>query len=92
MARKLSKTSIFTADDARDRFDELASRVKRASGETRYRLSLSEAMRIAFDAALDVWEGVDFDGLDDKLEGNIGDDATAVVEREMRHRLHGLKR
>jgi hypothetical protein len=84
MGRKLTRTTLFIADDQREGCDELAVAIRRASG---YRLSLSEAVRISLDAALDVWKGEDFEGLREELGDKTGDEAISVVERWLRLRL-----
>ena len=55
--------------------------VRRASG---YRLSLSEAVRISLDAALDIWKKEDFASLRDKIGDKTGEDAATEVERRLR--------
>ena len=81
VGRKLTRTTLFIADDQRERSDELAVVIRRASG---YRLSLSEAVRISLDAALDVWNAEDFAGLRDTIGDKTGEDAATVVERRLR--------
>ena len=82
VGRKLTRTTLFIADDQRERSDELAVVIRRASG---YRLSLSEAVRISLDAALDVWNEEDFAGLRSKIGDKTGEDAATVVERRLRN-------
>lgn len=81
MGRKLTRTTLFIANDQRERTDELAVVIRRASG---YRLSLSEAVRISLDAALDVWKKEDFASLGGKLGNKTGEGAATVVEGRLR--------
>jgi len=82
--RKLTRTTLFIADDQRERCDDLAVAIRRATG---YRLSLSEAVRVSLDAALDAWKREDLAALRRELADKAGDDATAAVERWLRGRL-----
>jgi hypothetical protein len=81
VGRKLTRTTLFIANDQRERSDELAVVIRRASG---YRLSLSEAVRISLDAALDVWKKEDFASLRDKIGDKTGEDAATVVDGRLR--------
>ena len=81
VGRKLTRTTLFIANDQRERSDELAVVVRRASG---YRLSLSEAVRISLDAALDIWKKEKFASLRDQIGDKTGEDAATEVERRLR--------
>ena len=81
VGRKLTRTTLFIANDQRERSDELAVVVRRASG---YRLSLSEAVRISLDAALDIWKKENFASLRDQIGDKTGEDAATVVETRLR--------
>ena len=85
----MTRTTLFIADDQRERSDDLAVAVRRASG---YRLSLSEAVRISLTAALDIWENEDFADLRGKIGDKTGEDASALVEGRLREMLKRKKR